>query len=400
MQDAVFALFDACNFLWQKNIRKDELSDLINAVNRARTLVEVALPLSELDMKLHLLKHIAEDVHLRGPPFATSAFVYERMWGRIVNKWLQNMAKPSQSIVKNAQLFGMVVSGLDFSIGGEEAMMSGVRFSSDLSVAMQPETYLRHASGPLASEDWAMQHVGHPASIDFSRRWAGRQWEISYLLSSISPEYKAEWETFVRTDYANMLPPAKKQRLDRQWPNFQWIPSDLEAAVLQFRSSGAIYGVSALRNGHHDHGRSYRAITVGSVRFDVDTTSAAGVVGDSCSSKNSFFVALPSLEDDGEADDDIWVGKLRGAYEMFCPSLELEKLDVVDVEWYCANRSAIDPTSGLLLVSKKVVSPPNGRLWLAKHIIPSRVWMSEWPRDETGNTWGLMHRDSKFLDYF
>ena len=83
VEEAVFALFDACNFLWQKNISRSELEDLVNA----------ALPLSELDMNLHLLKHIAEDIHLRGPPWATSAFVYERMWGRIIAHWLQNVAK-------------------------------------------------------------------------------------------------------------------------------------------------------------------------------------------------------------------------------------------------------------------------------------------------------------------
>ena len=53
-------------------------------------------PLSELDMKLHLMKHIAEDIHLRVPP-ATSVFpaVYERTWSRIIDKWLQNVARPA-----------------------------------------------------------------------------------------------------------------------------------------------------------------------------------------------------------------------------------------------------------------------------------------------------------------
>lgn len=81
VEKAVFDLLDVLNFLWQKSFHGNELEQLVLDVNRARVGIELYLPVSELDIKLHNLKHLAEKVALTGPLWCTAAFKWELMWG-------------------------------------------------------------------------------------------------------------------------------------------------------------------------------------------------------------------------------------------------------------------------------------------------------------------------------
>lgn len=81
VEKAVFQLLDALNWLWQKSFHESELDALVVEVNRARVAVEMYLPVSEMDIKMHNLKHLAEKVAIAGPLWTTAAFKWELKWG-------------------------------------------------------------------------------------------------------------------------------------------------------------------------------------------------------------------------------------------------------------------------------------------------------------------------------
>ena len=112
MEKAVFNLLDVVNWLSQKNFAPDELDQLVVETNQARADFEAELPATELDMKLHNLKHLAERVRIAGPPWCLSCFPYERLYGTFNKKLLYNTARPEASILTNVGHLIMAVCGV------------------------------------------------------------------------------------------------------------------------------------------------------------------------------------------------------------------------------------------------------------------------------------------------
>jgi hypothetical protein len=61
--------------------------------------VEAYLPLTEMDLKLHILIHIPDKIRKTGPLWVTAMWVYEGMWKQLL-RFSRNQAAPELSILR------------------------------------------------------------------------------------------------------------------------------------------------------------------------------------------------------------------------------------------------------------------------------------------------------------
>ncbi|KAJ9519509.1 hypothetical protein QJQ45_000602 [Haematococcus lacustris] len=76
-------LLQVINIMWCKEVHKDSLPRLQRLLAIAVCMVERYLPVSELDVKLHELMMLMENVRRWGPPFVLTMFPVESMFGQM-----------------------------------------------------------------------------------------------------------------------------------------------------------------------------------------------------------------------------------------------------------------------------------------------------------------------------
>jgi hypothetical protein len=62
--------------------------------------VQLCLPITEMDVKLHNLLHLVNKIIASGPLWTTSMFVYEGMW-QYLGRWATNKAHPEVTMLRN-----------------------------------------------------------------------------------------------------------------------------------------------------------------------------------------------------------------------------------------------------------------------------------------------------------
>lgn len=77
-------LLTACSCLQRKQFTPQQLDDTRAEVVLALAMVEAYLPTNELDIKLHMLLHLVDNIANTGPAWVTSMFVYESMWAQLL----------------------------------------------------------------------------------------------------------------------------------------------------------------------------------------------------------------------------------------------------------------------------------------------------------------------------
>eukprot|EP00775_Hariotina_reticulata_P000311 gene312-523_t len=97
---ALNQLLHACNCLQRKHFTAAELQELQGEVLLAVCMVEAYLPVNEMDIKLHVLLHLADKIQNSGPLWTTSMFPYEGMWSKLVD-WATNPGRPELSLLRN-----------------------------------------------------------------------------------------------------------------------------------------------------------------------------------------------------------------------------------------------------------------------------------------------------------
>lgn len=154
------------------------------------------------------------------PPWVVSAFPFESAWGRCCAKFLKNPAKPAHSIARHASYFGAAVvailgmgrregeceegegSGVCHAEEEEKKLQfGGLQIMEGLETVVFPESYARHASGPLKFSEWTVEYPKEErkaTGVDFGHKpWAQRQWELLYFLMSLSMPYEKAFEDYV-----------------------------------------------------------------------------------------------------------------------------------------------------------------------------------------------------------
>lgn len=92
-------LLQACYILWSKDLHVDSLPYLYHLIVEAVCMVELYLPVSERDIKLHELVelfHLARDY---GPVYSVSLFRAESLWGQLLNM-MHNKAYPESTMLE------------------------------------------------------------------------------------------------------------------------------------------------------------------------------------------------------------------------------------------------------------------------------------------------------------
>lgn len=307
-------------------------------------------------------------------------------------------------MTRHAAHFGAAMAGLTLDSSGQQIQLAGLKLGAGLDDVMLPPSYAVHRSGPLRQFDTNRAKPLKPLQkqssqvIDFyGGAFQSRQWEFLMYLCTISNQYQVAWNKFLHTDHYERLPNAlkavrRKRNSDGEmvWVDRipRWEVSHLRDAVRAFRSTGDRVPISL---GHARYGKSYGGLEIGGIKLVVTKGGRNGVIANS-----AFLAKAPA--DQGDA---IWVGVLVGVYELKAPTVPLPSNDdemlVVDVEWYTAKRSDIHKPTGVLMLSKSKVTPPNGRLWSASDIVPTRIWLTDCPWNT--NKLMVMHRDSRLFKH-
>ena len=98
-QAALFLLLDVLSLLWRKEYTFCEATALRVQTVEALAAFEAAFPVTELDIKLHNVVHLAEKLIAVGPLFVTSMFPYERTY-RTLKNWIKNKQYQESTIMK------------------------------------------------------------------------------------------------------------------------------------------------------------------------------------------------------------------------------------------------------------------------------------------------------------
>lgn len=104
-QRATYAqLLHTCNMLQRKKWTAHDLLAVRGEIVRTLCMVELYLPCTELDAKLHMLLHMPAKIMATGPLWVTSMWVYEAMWARLLG-WARNLAYPEVSMMRGYNEF-------------------------------------------------------------------------------------------------------------------------------------------------------------------------------------------------------------------------------------------------------------------------------------------------------
>eukprot|EP00882_Tetradesmus_deserticola_P025026 GHRQ01027434.1.p1 GENE.GHRQ01027434.1~~GHRQ01027434.1.p1 ORF type:complete len:141 (+),score=19.49 GHRQ01027434.1:119-541(+) len=83
VEETAFLVLDAASALWQWEYNVADVPALQTQVAKAMTMMELHLPCSEMDVKLHEWHHLAAGISATGPPHALHCMNWEQQYGRM-----------------------------------------------------------------------------------------------------------------------------------------------------------------------------------------------------------------------------------------------------------------------------------------------------------------------------
>lgn len=144
-QKAIFSLFDAANALWRWEYKEEDIPALKTQVAQALTLVEMFLPVSEMDMKLHIWLHLADTIASAGPLHYVCCFLWERLYG-LWGSWILNRKTPEMNLARTFAGY-MAASSARGSSNGSSGVLSREYDISVMPVSYNPyATYEPHTT--------------------------------------------------------------------------------------------------------------------------------------------------------------------------------------------------------------------------------------------------------------
>lgn len=98
-KEALRQLIKTLCLLQRKRWTLSDLEELKGEVIKAICMVEAYLPVNQMDIKIHVLKHLPEKIYETGPLWVTAMWVYEGMW-KLLLAFSRNQAHPELSLLR------------------------------------------------------------------------------------------------------------------------------------------------------------------------------------------------------------------------------------------------------------------------------------------------------------
>ena len=105
----VAAFLFICSRLWAKQMSLQEIASIQADVRIQMAELECWLPTAELGILRHLILHVADHISVAGPPWASSMWSYERLWGRLC-RWMHQSTHPATTMMRSYFAFKVTVS--------------------------------------------------------------------------------------------------------------------------------------------------------------------------------------------------------------------------------------------------------------------------------------------------
>lgn len=100
----LFGYLDVLAKLGAKEISHSAAAALQEEVVKSLAEMELHFPAWELDINRHMVLHLAESVPIRGPPWATAMWAYERFWNRMC-QWMSQTNQPEAVMINTFKAF-------------------------------------------------------------------------------------------------------------------------------------------------------------------------------------------------------------------------------------------------------------------------------------------------------
>ena len=407
---AMQAILRAASFIQDKAVALDALPAMQERVVRAICLMELALPVTECDIKLHNLIHLVDRIRDLGPSWTTAMWGYESQWG-VLKRMMKKRDTPEKTaiykfmdaevamVLKLASPASFAMSGpivdpgdpagepcgfnyvpelntwVQLALGGQSVpSVNGVRMKSSAA----SDKVIRAA--PSLVNDLLMMYVrGSPG---FDLLWA----EFKEWLRSQWPEPgKGEPSVHTRLDPGSGVPTAigrvvhiHKRR--RGGPDVIEIkPAYLEAAVNIF--SGAV--AWSFYNGNLQNKvtgvrwaftAALAAVDVGPVRFFAPRTPMGR---DPCGAGKGYDSESWFLTRRCRAHgEEPWFGRIKGIFRHDGPA---GPVVVLDAQWY--GRVKVDGAVMGVSFAAEPSPTPGHRCWFAQDVAPVRIRALPHPTD-------------------
>ena len=108
MEAVLFRYFDVIAKLGAKEISHSAAIALEAEVKESLAEMELTFPAWELDINRHMILHLAESIKVRGPPWATAMWAYERFWNRML-QWKSQNNQPEAVMINTFKAFKTAV---------------------------------------------------------------------------------------------------------------------------------------------------------------------------------------------------------------------------------------------------------------------------------------------------
>ncbi len=377
-----FKLMRACSALFMKSFDKSELEDVRLLVVDALAHVEMNMPSSEGDAKLHNILHLASKLCDTGPAYTVSMFVYESMFGAIMKKLL-NMQHPEANILHCLADLQDAATALESTYDDD------------------PSQFADMANDGTCIEYW-MPGISHmyesPVVLPLQRDVVvcGRhnmdallQLHLYYITNL--EEYGEEWQSFM-PEYKRRLSKTDSSRITSN-PNGGWnIPQSLlMPAFRAFMAETAQGGRMRKTCG------KYKSVMIGGHSFK--PAKHASRIGNPYERRycDSWVMAKAS---EG-ADALISVGQIKHILDHNGPDDKLRQFIIVH-HWLSQGTSPALKFCPQMLMPGFKDDPQTwscGNAWLIKEMAPVTFAMvRHYRRDSSfAKAWIALHRDVRFV---
>jgi len=382
----------ACGLLWSKSFRsQDDITALRELVLDALASVELYLPSTELDMKMHNLLHLVEKVLIVGPAWVTSMFVYESLWALLVH-WATNKDTPELTILRSYADFEFGYMSL-LSMGENAAMPTSLKLLEELDHKVGVNDFWLPARASVEPLEAVIAKKDLKLSLSLTGNVSciTLLCHLHYLYISVNDLYRREWDEYSVWYKQHGAPAADKSRITGNIKDGFFYPMPCLGRALAVWAANVDY-----KTWLHEAGRpppqcvlrhsalSFWRMALGTAKFCVD--SLPGKTGD-----RQWVFSNKAVD-----NDEMFLGCIQHILHHKGPDNKLNVVIIVD--WY-ENVSDFDPDLLLPTFKKVKMAAHIGQAWFARDIAPVNINVLDHPKNGPRRQERVaLHRDSRFVE--
>jgi len=389
-QAAMFGVLDACNAMWQREFDAAKLAELEEQVASALAAAEVALPASELDIKLHNLMHLAQQVRKLGPLWTQACWFFERLYGWLV-RYIGNTAYPTASMATGHTNTTAAAFGRLGPIAAAVEAHSGTRLAAASDVAGMDRRQIDADGSFLLPTSWLAVDTD-AGDIPVQLHGEGRRIKpsapqlralhVHYVsLTAGGADYQQAFLAFVEP-LLPAAPQAHQPERDRS-----------SGAITNWPPAALDHWLAAWPGAPRAAATKHTAITIGAVTFKHPRRT------DGTSNPTDARLLGRSYQDEPET---CWFGEVQEVWS-HAPPESFARPDaepILLVNWF---KKSIIPGRGLDKQLKVPCMPkgwelPREQFLGCNMVAPTPIIVVDHPTDS--RKWVVLHRDGKFYEKY